>query len=69
MNTYSPIRLYELNRILSNKISCQRRGVLGGLVKRVKELSKEKNHLIDTDNSVMNTRGKERWGQVEEIEG
>ena len=40
---------------------------MGGWVKKVKGLSKKKKKpLIDTDNSVVITRGKGGWREVEE---
>ena len=39
-----------------------------GLGEKVEALSKEKK-LIDTDNSMVITRGEGRWGKVEEGKG
>lgn len=48
---------------------CQRGGRLGGWVRKVKKLSKNKERLMNTDNSMVIVRGKAVWEEVEEGKG
>ena len=66
-NLMNKINTQNRNRFIDRvqTDSCQSGMVLGSWVKKMKVLSKEKN-LIDTDNSMVITRGKGGWGEVEE---